>query len=76
MGSTSLVKQHQISPGEMEAVNLPRSRYLWGSNEAPAVKGGEATECNEAPLTQHLLLPQNGEVAEIQPTASRLPKAA
>jgi hypothetical protein len=38
-------------PGEMEAVNLPRSRYLQVSNEAPAVKGGSATERSEAPLT-------------------------
>jgi hypothetical protein len=35
----------------MEAVNLPRSRYLQVSNEAPAVKGGFATERSEAPLT-------------------------
>jgi hypothetical protein len=38
-------------PGEMEAVNLPQSRYLQVSNEAPAVKGGSATERSEAPLT-------------------------
>ena len=38
-------------PGEMEAVDLPRSRYLQVSNEAPAVKGGTATERSEAPLT-------------------------
>jgi hypothetical protein len=41
----------QTFPGEMEAVNLPRSRYLQVSNEAPAVKGGAATERSEAPLT-------------------------
>ena len=38
-------------PGEMGAVDLPRSRYFQVSNEAPAVKGGFATERSEAPLT-------------------------
>ena len=38
-------------PGEMEVVNLPRSRYLQVSNEDSAVKGGFATERSEAPLT-------------------------
>jgi hypothetical protein len=38
-------------PGAMEAGDLPRSRYLQVSNEAPAVKGGAATESSEAPLT-------------------------
>jgi hypothetical protein len=35
----------------MDAVTLPRSRYFQVSNEAPAVKGGVATERSEAPLT-------------------------
>jgi hypothetical protein len=42
---------HLPFPGEIEAVNLPRSRYLQVSNEAPAVKDGAATERSEAPLT-------------------------
>ena len=52
----------------MEAINLPRSRYLQVSNEAPAVKGGAATERSEAPLTG-----EGSAVARLPSGAGRAP---